>query len=40
MSCGLHRLVNMGALTSHPATRENRVQSGMKFSFDRDGRND
>jgi len=40
MFCGSHGLVSTGPLPSHPATRENRVQSGMKFSFDRYGRND
>ncbi|KAA1181196.1 hypothetical protein FP026_12785 [Rhizobium tropici] len=40
MFCGSHWLASTGLLRSHPAMRENRVRSGMKFSFDRNRRND
>ncbi|MGY5780528.1 hypothetical protein [Rhizobium sp. LEGMi135b] len=40
MFCGSRQLVSTGPFPSHPAMCEKRVQSGMKFSFDRYGRND
>ncbi|GES47137.1 hypothetical protein RsS62_63890 [Rhizobium dioscoreae] len=40
MFCGSRQLVSTGPFPSHPAMRKKHVRGGLKFSFDRNGRND